>query len=72
MNIRLVGIDLEKNVFQVCGVNKAGKVKFNKKVSCQNSERQSVRWNPLPSPWRPVTVPTNGGENLKILGIRYN
>ena len=35
MNIRLVGIDLAKNIFQVCGVNQAGKVKFNKKVSRQ-------------------------------------
>ena len=33
MNISLVGIDLAKNVYQVCGVNKAGKVQFNKKVS---------------------------------------
>lgn len=30
--ITAMGIDLAKNVFQICGVNKAGKSQFNKKV----------------------------------------
>ncbi len=33
MNIKLVAIDLAKNVFQVCAINQAGKAVFNKKVS---------------------------------------
>lgn len=32
MNITLIGIDLAKNVFQVCGVNCAGKPVFNKQI----------------------------------------
>lgn len=32
MKNKLIGIDLAKNVFQICGVNQAGKVQFNKKV----------------------------------------
>ena len=33
MNIKIVGIDLAKNSFQICALNHAGKVIFNKKVS---------------------------------------
>ena len=33
MNLKLIGIDLAKNVFQVCGINQAGKVVFNRSVS---------------------------------------
>jgi transposase len=32
MNVILIGIDLAKNIFQVCGVNQAGKVVFNRTV----------------------------------------
>jgi len=32
MNITLIGIDLAKNIFQVCGVNQAGKSVFNRQV----------------------------------------
>lgn len=30
MQVKLIGIDLAKNVFQICGVNHAGKVVFNR------------------------------------------
>ncbi|WP_139215138.1 IS110 family transposase, partial [Oceanisphaera psychrotolerans] len=33
MNITLIGIDLAKNVIQVCGINQAGKAVFNRKVA---------------------------------------
>ena len=33
MKITLIGIDLAKNVFQVCGVNQAGKAVFNRQVT---------------------------------------
>lgn len=33
MNTRLISVDLAKNVFQVCGLNRAGKLAFNKRVS---------------------------------------
>ncbi|WP_417614633.1 IS110 family transposase [Oceanisphaera sp.] len=36
MNITLIGIDLAKNVFQVCGVNQAGKPIFNRQVRRPN------------------------------------
>lgn len=32
MNVTLIGIDLAKSVFQVCGVNQAGKAVFNRQV----------------------------------------
>lgn len=32
MKVTLIGIDLAKNIFQICGVNQAGKQVFNKKV----------------------------------------
>ena len=32
MKHKLIGIDLAKNVFQVCAVNQAGKLVFNHKV----------------------------------------
>ena len=32
-NITLIGLDLAKNVFQICGLNRAGKVIFNRKVT---------------------------------------
>ena len=32
MQVTLIGIDLAKNVFQVCGVNQAGKTVFNRQV----------------------------------------
>ena len=32
MKVTLIGIDLAKNIFQVCGVNQAGKPMFNKAV----------------------------------------
>ena len=32
MKITLIGVDLAKSIFQVCGVNQAGKPVFNKTV----------------------------------------
>ena len=32
MQVTLIGIDLAKSIFQVCGVNQAGKAVFNKQV----------------------------------------
>jgi transposase len=32
MNLRAIGIDLAKNVFQVCGVNEHMKPQFNKRL----------------------------------------
>jgi transposase len=32
MNVTLIGIDLAKTIFQVCGVNQAGKPVFNRTV----------------------------------------
>ena len=33
MNHKLIGIDLAKSVFQVCAINQAGKVVFNRAVT---------------------------------------
>lgn len=30
MKVKLIGIDLAKNLFQICGMNQAGKVVFNR------------------------------------------
>jgi len=32
MRVTLIGIDLAKNVLQICGVNQAGKALFNRAV----------------------------------------
>ena len=32
-NITTIGLDLAKNVFQVCGLNRSGKIVFNRKVN---------------------------------------
>ena len=32
MKVTLIGIDLAKTIFQVCGVNQAGKPVFNRQV----------------------------------------
>ncbi len=32
MKVTLIGIDLAKSIFQVCGVNQAGKRVFNRQV----------------------------------------
>lgn len=32
MKVTLIGIDLAKSIFQVCGVNQAGKAVFNRQV----------------------------------------
>ena len=31
-NVTTIGIDLAKNIFQICGVNKQGKLMFNKRM----------------------------------------
>ncbi len=36
MKVTLIGIDLAKNIFQVCGVNQAGKTVFNKSIKRTN------------------------------------
>ena len=32
MNVTLIGLDLAKNIIQVCGVNRAGKTVFNRAI----------------------------------------
>ena len=32
-NVTLIGLDLAKNLFQICGINRAGKIVFNRKVT---------------------------------------
>jgi len=46
MNIKLVAIDLAKNVFQVCAVNQAGKIKVNKKVTRRKLLQTVINLNP--------------------------
>ena len=45
-NIKLVSIDLAKNVFQVCGVNQAGKPVVNKKVNRSQLLKTVLNLNP--------------------------
>ncbi len=44
-NITLIGLDLAKNIFQICGLNKAGKVQFNRKIK-RNKLRASLLDHP--------------------------
>lgn len=41
MNIVFLGIDLVKNVFQLCGLNQAGKPVYTKRTGEKNCSR---RW----------------------------
>ncbi len=42
MNIVFLGIDLAKNVFQLCGLNQAGKRYIQNALAAKNYARQSL------------------------------
>lgn len=44
MNITLIGIDLAKSIFQVCGVNQAGKQLFNRQVRRNKLIQELLRY----------------------------
>lgn len=58
MNVTLIGIDLAKNVFQICGVNQAGKSVFNKQV-----KRQKVLETVLRYPDAVIAMEACSGSN---------
>jgi len=44
MNVTLIGIDLAKSVFQICGVNQAGKAVFNRTVRRNKLMQQLLQY----------------------------
>lgn len=46
MNIKLLSIDLAKNVFQICAINQAGKPIINKKVTRKKLVETVIQLNP--------------------------
>ena len=65
MNIKLIGIDLAKRVFQLCAVSATNKVIFNRQVSRAKLAETLARYRPAWSPWRHVPVHITG-----VVGFR--
>lgn len=67
MNITLIGLDLAKNVIQICGVNQAGKAVFNRKVA-----RHKVLELLSQHPQVPIAMEACSGSNYwgRVLQLR--
>lgn len=48
MQVKLIGIDLAKNVFQICSVNQAGKVVFNRQRTRENFLAELCKYPEVP------------------------
>jgi transposase len=66
MKVTLIGIDLAKNIFQVAGVNQAGKVVFNKQV-----KRRRLMALLLNYPEAQIAMEACGGSNPAPATILY-
>lgn len=58
MKVTLIGIDLAKNIFQICGVNQAGKQVFNKKVKRKRLLKELLNY-----PDADIAMEACGGSN---------
>ena len=65
MNVKTIGIDLAKAIFQIHGVNEHGKCLFNKQLK----RAQMISFLPICHPvwlaWKPVAALTIGPKNCK-------
>ncbi len=64
MKVTLIGIDLAKNIFQVCGVNQAGKRVFNRQVRQATLLELLVQHRMRRWQWRRVADRTTGAGNF--------
>jgi transposase len=67
MTIRVIGLDLAKNVFQVHGVDEAGRVTLKRKLHRAEVLRLFADLPPPLSAWRRVT-PRISGREIAALG----
>jgi transposase len=59
MKVTLIGIDLAKNIFQICGVNQAGKPVFNKAIKRAKLMEALAQY-----PTIPIAMEACGGSNF--------
>jgi hypothetical protein len=62
MQATTIGLDIAKQVFQVHGADKSGKVLFRHKLRRSEVARFSPSWNRVWSVWKPVEAPIIGRE----------
>ena len=63
MQLKRVGVDIAKSVFQIHGVDSHEQVKVRKQIRRQDFLVFSGNWRPVWSRWKPVVVPTTGPGN---------
>lgn len=68
MNIKLISIDLAKNVFQVCGVNQAGKAVFNRQVRRPELLAFLAQYASVPIAMEACSGSNYWGRTLQCLG----
>lgn len=61
MEVKLVGLDLAKNVFQLCALNRAGRVLYNRSMRRGRLIDQLQQLEPTPWRWSPAPAPITGG-----------
>jgi len=70
MKVTLIGIDLAKNIFQICGVNQSGKQVFNKAVKRNKLISQLINY-----PDAKIAMEACGGSNYwgrQLLGLGFD
>ena len=70
MTVKVIGLDIAKNVFQVHGVNEAGEVVLRRRL--RRADVGGSRVEPAIVVLRRVTRPTIGLESLWPLGMRFD
>ena len=71
MHPTTIGLDLAKHVFQVHGVNAAGKVIIRKKLRRSELKAFFEKLRPAWSAWRRAELPTIGAVSYLRSGIMY-
>ena len=72
MQVKLIGIDLAKNVFQVCGVNQTGKVVFNRQRTREKFLAELRKYPEVPVVMVPATALTTGAEPCRPWGMMFS
>ena len=70
MHITLIGIDLAKNIFQVCGVNQAGKSVFNRQLRRANMMKFLAQYPDSMIAMEACSGSNYWGRELKKLGYK--
>lgn len=70
MNIKLIGIDLAKNVFQICALNRAGRVLFNRSVKRARLQATLAQFEPTHVAMEACSSAHYWGRTFEQLGHR--